>query len=99
MPAVLLKTPPVLFPRKSWHGQAEAMNPIIQLEATNGLLSQCFRSVEAAARVRSEKAVERLASHMEKDKTKTQANESQGAPTTDQFDATEHLLLLLKDTL
>ena len=58
-PAVLLKTPPVLFPRKSWHGQAEAMNPIIQLEAANGLLSQCFRSVEAAAKVKSAKAVER----------------------------------------
>jgi len=90
VPAVLLKTPPVLFPRKSWHGQAEAMNPIIQLEATNGLLSQCFRSVEAAAKVRSEKALDRLASKMEQDKRGPRANDSQGAPQTDKVDAESH---------
>jgi hypothetical protein len=66
------------------------MNPIVQLEATNGLLSQCFRSVEAAAKVRSEKALDRLASKMEQDKRGPRANDSQGAPQTDKVDAESH---------
>ena len=90
VPAALLKTPPVLFPRKSWSGQAEAMNQIIFLEATNGLLSQCFRSVEAAAKVRSEKAVERLASKRGRDQHEPSTNDSQGAPEAVQGDADIH---------
>ena len=66
------------------------MNPIIQLEATNGLLSQCFRSVEAAAKVRIEKAMERLTSKRQKDTRESRANNSKGAPETDQADAESH---------
>lgn len=57
----LLQPPPPIFPRRSWHGQCECMAHVIQLEATHGLLSQNFRTIEVVARQRATKALARLA--------------------------------------
>ena len=58
---VLCGVPPPLFPRKSWTGQAEAMNPVIQWQATHGMLLACFKSVEQTAKLRRDKVVAALA--------------------------------------
>jgi hypothetical protein len=46
-----------VFPRKPWHGQGQSASHIILLEATHGTISQCFKPVEATARLRAEMAL------------------------------------------
>ena len=49
-----------VFPRKPWHGQGQSASHIILLEATRGTISQCFKPVEATARLRAEMALANL---------------------------------------
>ena len=43
-----------IWPRKSWHGQAASCSHIMQLEATHGIISRCFRPIAATAKLRAE---------------------------------------------
>ena len=63
-----------IWPRKSWHGQAESCSHIMQLEATHGIISRCFRPIAATAKLRAklafaclENVKQRRASRMELD--------------------------------
>ncbi len=62
----LLHPMPRQWPRKSWQGQAECANHIIQLQATHGLLAACYTPVAVLARQREGMAQRRLASVLEK---------------------------------
>ena len=63
-----------IWPRKSWHGQAESCSHIMQLEVTHGIISGCFRPIAASAKLRAmlayaclENQKQRRASKMELD--------------------------------
>ena len=45
----LLSPMPKTFPRRSWHGQCEVVSHVLLIECTHGMLSQSFKTVEAAA--------------------------------------------------
>ena len=55
----LLNPMPSVFPRKSWHGQCECISHVIQQEATHGMISQNFKSVQTATHKRAAKARQR----------------------------------------